>query len=131
MSTWYLDTSAAIKLILRESETPALLSAIQSEQPWLVSSALLETELRRAALRNPMVTQGDVVTLLTSLDILEIAGPVYRQAGLLPGIHLRSLDAIHLACALVLDASAVVSYDKRMLEAATQVGLPTLSPGQD
>lgn len=129
METWYLDTSAALKLIVREPESPAFLAAIQAKRPLVASSSLIETELRRAALRNPAVTQNDVFTLLSSLNIFEIGGAVYRQAGLLPGAHLRSLDAIHLACALLIDASAIVSYDKRMLEAAHQVGLPTLSPG--
>lgn len=129
MGTWYLDTSAAAKLIVKERESSALILAIQTDQPRLVSSVLPETELRRAALRNPAVKQGDVTTFLTSLDIYEIDATVYRQAGLLPGAHLRSRDAIHLACALLLDASAVITYDKRMLEAATEVGIEALSPG--
>jgi hypothetical protein len=50
---WYLDTSAAVKLCVREAETDAMAEAITEEQPRLVSAQLLETELRRAASRAP------------------------------------------------------------------------------
>ncbi len=43
---------------------------------------------------------------------------------------LRSLNAIHLATARVLgpDLDAIVSYDDRLLKAAGDAGLPTVSP---
>ena len=49
MSTWYLDTPAALKLILEEAESAALIEAINAERPTLAASYLLETELRRSA----------------------------------------------------------------------------------
>jgi predicted nucleic acid-binding protein len=44
---------------------------------------------------------------------------------------LRSLDAIHVASALVIgDAlDSLVTYDKRMLDAAREAGLPAHAPG--
>lgn len=47
-----------------------------------------------------------------------------------PDRGLRSLDAIHLATARVLgeELDAIVSYDERLLKAADDAGLPTLSP---
>jgi uncharacterized protein len=52
-------------------------------------------------------------------------GPLDRAADLDP-TELRSLDAIHLAAAASLgdDLAAVVSYDDRLLAAATSLGLP-------
>ena len=49
----YLDTSAAAKLIVDEDESDALAGYIDSSmnEQELVSSALLETELRRLAIR--------------------------------------------------------------------------------
>jgi hypothetical protein len=46
-----------------------------------------------------------------------------------PDRGLRSLDVIHLATARVLgeDLDAIVSYDDRLLKAATDAGLPTAS----
>ncbi len=42
----------------------------------------------------------------------------------------RTLDAIHLASAAVLadDLDALVTYDRRLAEAANALGLPTASP---
>ena len=56
-------------------------------------------------------------------EVLEIA------AGLSPG-KLRTLDAIHVASALVLqpDLGALVAYDVRLIEAAERNGIPVLSP---
>jgi predicted nucleic acid-binding protein len=50
-----------------------------------------------------------------------------RSSSLSP---LRALDAIHVASALRLGGalSAFVSYDRRQLEAAAALGLPTASP---
>ena len=47
-----------------------------------------------------------------------------------PDRGLRSLDAIHLATARVLgpDLDAIVSYDDRLLKAAGDAGLTTVSP---
>jgi predicted nucleic acid-binding protein len=43
----------------------------------------------------------------------------------------RSLDAVHIASALVVGRAldALVTYDKRMLEVARSMGLPTAAPG--
>ncbi|HEY2518952.1 MAG TPA: hypothetical protein VGJ19_02500 [Streptosporangiaceae bacterium] len=52
-----------------------------------------------------------------------------RAAGVRPNV-LRTLDAIHVASALSVraDLTALVSYDKRMLAAAQETGLPTACP---
>ena len=47
---WYLDTSAAIKLLVDERESADLAEHIDAGQQELVSAILLETELRRAVL---------------------------------------------------------------------------------
>jgi len=127
MSRWYIDTSAAIKLLVTEDESEALASAIDAEQPELVACHLLETELRRAALRHG-VTQADATQLLDGVDLYDIPGTWFRQAGLMPGAGLRSLDAIHVSAALNLDVDVVLSYDTRLSEAAASVGLPVICP---
>ena len=47
-----------------------------------------------------------------------------------PGI-LRTLDALHLAAALLAgdDLEAVVTYDRRLADAAALHGVPVLAPG--
>jgi predicted nucleic acid-binding protein len=48
-----------------------------------------------------------------------------------PDRGLRSLDAIHLATARLVapELDALVSYNDRLLRAANDVGLATVSPG--
>ena len=43
---------------------------------------------------------------------------------------LRAVDAVHLASALILrdQLTAFVAYDKQLLAAAKEAGLPTASP---
>ena len=43
---WYLDTSAALKLLVNEAESEALAAAITTANADLCGSRLLETELR-------------------------------------------------------------------------------------
>lgn len=129
MSRWYVDTSAAIKLIVEEAESEALSVALETEGAELVACLLLETELRRAASRAPELTQAAVSRLLEGVDLHELPSTLFTEAGLLPGAHLRSLDALHLAAAIRLGVDCVVSYDHRMVEAATQLGMTVVAPG--
>jgi len=123
----YVDTSAAVKLLNEEPERPAVRSFLDG--PVIpVSSDLLETELRRAANRNG-IDQQDVVTVLDGINLTPIDRSLFRGAGLLPHPTLRSLDALHLAAALEVDAHAIVTYDERMAEAALGLGLAVITPG--
>ena len=128
MTRWYLDTSAALKLLVEESESEALVHAIEEAQPELVACWLLETELRRAAQREPALSQELVSELLEAVSLFEVPGSLFREAGLLPGTHLRSLDALHLAAAIRIGVEHLITYDTRMADSARLVGLSTLAP---
>lgn len=130
--TIYLETSAAVKRLVREAESEVLADYLDQlhpdERP--TSSMLLETELRRFAMRTG-VPQTAVSNMLDGVDLVEPDRLLFTEAGLLPGPVLRSLDALHVATALRLDASTVVAYDHRLQEAARAVGLATIAPGQN
>lgn len=123
---YYLDTSAAAKLLVQESESAAL--AEWADAVELVSSVLLETELRRLAVRTG-IPQADVTAVLDRVPLYEVAPSLFHEAGVLPGANLRSLDALHLAVALRLRVNAVVTYDARMAQSARDLGLTVLMPG--
>jgi predicted nucleic acid-binding protein len=126
----YVETSAAAKLIIDESESSRLAAHLDravDQDDGLLSSMLLETELRRLAVRTG-VAQSVVTRLLERFDLLEIDRSLYREAGLLPGPNLRSLDAIHVAAALRANADAMVTYDLRQADAADSVGLSVQTP---
>lgn len=129
MSVWYLDTSVALKLLIEEAESPALAEAVDSEQPDLVASWLLEAELRRAAQGLGMLGMAAISDFLTGVSLYEMPGSSLREAGILPGETLRSLDALHLAAAVRVGVDLVLTHDERMSESAQQLGLRVLSPG--
>lgn len=130
MNQWYLDTSAALKLLVDEAETDALSSVVIDQQPDLVACFLLETELRRAVARYDDLDQTDAVGLLEGVGLHEVPPSLFREAGLLPGSHLRPLDALHLTAAVRIGVDRLLTYDARMIEAAGEVGLPVVTPGR-
>lgn len=128
MTLWYLDTSAALKLVLAEDESAALAAAVSESDLTLVGTRLLETEMRRAAHRTPELHQDQVTAFLSTIDLYSLGDSVFRQAGLLQGPALRSLDALHLASAIALDADAIVTYDARLAKSSHEVGVPAVAP---
>ncbi len=128
MTRCYLDTSAAVKLLIEEAESEALVADLRKRTPDLVACLLLETELRRMVTREPGLTQSAVSDLLRGVDLHELPPPLLTEAGLLPGSALRSLDALHLSAAIRLEVAAVMTYDRRMAESATSLGLCVLAP---
>jgi predicted nucleic acid-binding protein len=127
---FYVETSAAAKLLVDEpasSRLAARLDKAVDQDDALLSSMLLEIELRRLAVRVDLA-QTAVTHLLERFDLVETDRSLYREAGLLPGRHLRSLDALHLAVALRVGADVMVTYDCRQADAADAAGLPVLAP---
>ena len=128
--TVYLDSSAAAKLLVAEAETRALVDYMQQATQRgqrIIACALLETELRRLAARRDL-SQGDVTLIIARLDIVDLDRACYRQAGLLSGPNLRSLDAIHVAAALWGGADSMITYDQRQADAAQESGLAVVAP---
>ena len=125
----YADTSAAFKLIKPELHSGALTDYLDGRED-LVSSTLLALELRRGALRSAPRTLPRVDVFLTRVEMVDMDLTLIESASRLPDPLLRSLDAIHVATALLLgaDVDALVSYDNRMLAAAHAYGIPTICP---
>ncbi len=71
--------------------------------------------------------------VLAPIDIMAITEEIAGQASRLDPPLLRSLDAIHLASALALgeELEGIVTYDRRLAEAARQLGIPVFSPASD
>lgn len=127
---YYLDTSALVKLVVREAESTALRSWIESEGAVLVSSDLARTELMRAVSRASGNYLLQARLVLDSITILTISTAIFESAGRLSPSTLRTLDALHLASALELgdDLEALITYDDRLADACMANGIPTLSP---
>ena len=128
--TTYVDSSAAARLFVAEVGSEAVaahLDRLAEDGEVIVSSRLLETELRRVAVRlgRPQAQPGGVLRRLTLVDA---TASIFRDAGLLPGAGLGGLDALHVATALAVTASVFVTYDERQAEAAASSGLEVLAP---
>ena len=129
----YLDSSALLKLVLPERETVALRGALAGWPDW-VTSWLSAIECKRAVRRaggNASV-RARMDHVLATCTLLRIEEPALRLAETIGPSELRSLDAIHLACALSIGEypDAFVTYDGRLASAAREIGLNVLSPGR-
>ena len=126
----YLDTSAAMKLLVEEAESDALVSYIRSldEEMELVASWLLHTELHRAAGRHPAdIDRAAAGVVLDAVTLIDLTRGDLLTAGALPG-RLRSNDAIHLAAALRVGVEVVITYDAELASAAALSGLSVARP---
>ena len=124
----YVDTSALGALLIDQPESPALLDWLDQTTATLLSSDLLETELRRVAVRENL-DQTDVTRVLDGVGLAALDRAIYRGAGYLPMPYLRTLDALHLEAAIRLDVSAILTYDRRLGEASRAAGLDVIAPG--
>ena len=129
--TFYLDTSALVKLLVREEESDALrLVLAQRPTEHRVASALVRTELRRTVRRLPGDLMPEAERILAGLALVPVDDALLDIAGVLGPAVLRSLDAVHLAAALrVAPLTAVLTYDERMAASARSLGLPVWAPG--
>ena len=130
MTIRYLDSSAILKLLLPEPESAALREATRG-WPAQATSALAGVEVARALRRADRGDRLDAARrLLGGLRILAVDDDVLRRAAALEPDDVCSLDAIHLAAAMTLDdeLDAVVTYDRRMAQAAAGLGLGVESP---
>ncbi|MEP6526289.1 MAG: type II toxin-antitoxin system VapC family toxin [Nocardioidaceae bacterium] len=125
----YVDSSALVKLAVREPESRALRAYIRRHRT-LISSALARTEVARALLPlGPEATRrGHEV--IARIDLVRINDRVLNAAGAMLPEDLRSLDAIHLATAqqLGLDLARIVTYDERIAAAASAGGWVVVAP---
>ncbi|HEY8760209.1 MAG TPA: type II toxin-antitoxin system VapC family toxin [Candidatus Dormibacteraeota bacterium] len=125
----YLDSSALVKLAVREPESEALRRYIRRRRP-LISSALARTEVARAllALGPEAIQRGQDV--LARVDLVRVNDRVLNAAGAMMPLDLRSLEAIHLATAQQLgaDLARIITYDERMAAAAKALGWAVAAP---
>ncbi len=128
----YLDSSAIVKLIVREPESPALFEWL-ANRPERISSIVARVEVLRALRRTDSsgtATWKRALDVLDRIALLTIDRRITDMAAQLDPRELRSLDAIHLATALSVGAelSGVVAYDDRLAAAATRSGIEVWAP---
>jgi uncharacterized protein len=125
----YLDSSAIVKLVVREPETEALLAFLVPRDV-RVTSALARVEVVRAVRHHGRSATTRATAMLDALSQLALDDALLDSAAAIDANQLRSLDAIHLASAQQLEGEldVLVTYDERMLAAARALGLPVSLP---
>jgi predicted nucleic acid-binding protein len=133
-----LDSSAVLKRVLVEPESADLLTRLDkhhTEGDVLVSSSLAWIEVARAlrSLRGATLAEvaDEVDAALSGVAEHPLVAEVVALARRMNPAVLRSLDAIHLASALLLDADVVLTYDQHLAAACIDGGLAVAAPGSD
>jgi hypothetical protein len=132
----YVDTSALLKLLVREAESAAVERELLRWRD-LATSVITEVELPRAVARAreeraDAVIDGSVVLqgVLSSAAIVPLDESVVAEARKVKPIHVGALDAIHIASALSLgkQLAGVATYDRRMQDALGPLGIRVIAP---
>jgi len=129
MAIRYVDTSAAMKLLVNEQYSVDLIEYLKSDTTGLlVSSWLLHTELYCAADRHPdSLIEANIAKVLERILLIDLVRSDLVFAGGLE--KLRANDAIHLAVAIRVGAKELIAYDAELLDAAHRRGISKVSPG--
>jgi uncharacterized protein len=126
----YLDASALVTFVARRPNFPELEQYLASLPGRLTCTSTIGfVETVRNCER--VGAYPDLMrTLLRDHTEIPLTDVVRDAAARVPG-GLRSLDAIHVASAELLgpELTSMVTYDKRMADAARRVGLPVAMPG--
>jgi predicted nucleic acid-binding protein len=125
----YLDSSAIVKLVIREAESSALRRFLRAHAS-RVSSALARVEVVRAVRSHGEAAVTRARLALGRIVLLGLDDELLDQAASLDGSVLRSLDAIHVASAqrLGTDLDLMITYNTRMKDAAVAVGMRVQAP---
>ena len=134
----YVDASALAKLYVPEAESE-LLDAFMLGRRGLMISELAITEVLSAVARRKResVLPARKANQIRDAVLADAASGSFRRLDLSPAVHrdaermllstesvpLRTLDALHIALAVSGEATHVVTFDRRMAEAAALHGL--------
>jgi uncharacterized protein len=131
VTTFYVDTSAAVKLVVAEHGSRPLERWASVHDENLVSSDLLRTELLRAVRRGAPRRMERARAVLDALTIVTLPTSTFERAAEIEPVRLRSLDSLHLAAALELgdELDGIVTFDDRLADAARSYGVNVVSPG--
>lgn len=137
----FLDTSALIPLFTPESDSARCEAIVSGHPEGLVASELIIGEMTGAVLAKEkirLLTTAQREAVMAKLDeqiaegvlrLVPVNGVIVREAAevmrqVYPDVLLRTLDAIHLATYLSIEAGPLFTRDKRMLDAARRLNLP-------
>lgn len=140
MPAIYVDTSALAKRYIGEIDAERFEDFVGEHVGALQISPLVVTEFHSSLMRRRRMGEvdeqfvgrardafaADIAASLWSWNPFPVAA--FGDASLLiqdPTLSLATLDALHLACARLLDCDQIATADRRLAQAARQRGLHT------
>ncbi len=139
----YCDASALVKLYVPEAESGELNRTLRGRADLLVSDlSITEIVSSLARRRREGAVTASIAGRLYRAILSHTEKGVYRRVELLSSTHreaerlllsvesvpLRAADALHLALALSGEAASVLTYDRRLADAAGSIGLTVFPP---
>lgn len=137
----YIDTSAVVKLYIKETDSPAVSEWIRNNNEPIPLTGLIELELINALklkqFRNE-ISKEDFEKIILKLKEHETRGVYYRppmdwtavfnyafdlSKNNTPNIGSRSLDILHVASALFLKTDGILTFDERQAQLSAMAGL--------
>jgi uncharacterized protein len=117
--------------VIDEPESSVLQRHLERSPSVIATSRLALVEVGRAVrVANPAdAAQEEVDRLLSSCLLIAVGAELLRGARRIASASVRTLDAIHIASALRIEADEVVAYDRRLLDAARDHRLGAVAPG--
>jgi uncharacterized protein len=126
----YVDTSALLKRVFIEEESPQVLAILRERSATgdlIASSELAWVEVARAISRAGVSDVSEVLrAACTGVARQPLTAVVMQRACTIGPPTLRSLDAIHLSAAISLGAVEMLTFDRRLAEAAESVGVKAI-----
>ena len=98
----------------------------------LVASSVAWIEVSRALGHLPALRSTEEVASIALSGVAEhrVTDEVVALARRIGPPMLRTLDALHLATAMLLDVERLLAYDERLIDACLANGLVAVSPGR-
>jgi uncharacterized protein len=127
----YLDSSALVKLVVSEAESSALRTYLaERRSDARMAAALARTEVVRAVAMHRSIELVETArSIIARLHLVPLNNRLLDAAATKLPPELRTLDAIHLAAAMTApDLRAIVTYDRRLADAAATAGLAVVAP---
>jgi len=127
----YLDASALVKRYVEEEGSDSLIEAMQVAGAWAMCRIGYVETARAVRLAAGKVAAKRFIADWPSFEVVEVDGSLAEHAaGLAFAEGLRSLDALHLAAALLLVAPELTfaTWDLRLHRAAERRGLTVFPP---
>lgn len=136
----YLDTSALLKLYIREQESESVQSTISAQSHplpiWEIQEAELVNALRLKVFWKDITSQQAEQQIelfqdrrkrklyfFPEMDRISLMTRFQELSKSTPTLGCRTMDILHVACALEIGATQFISFDQRQNILASQAGL--------